>query len=416
MNDERQSGRGLRENAVNLVTDAVVRARLVTSAPARGVLKWLQRSSGVDWAAEGLLDGVEGQARSERAQLLEQLACGGIAVSELRQAVAEDRLAILPVERLLSGDELYTFPELAEAAGMDIEALRGDLMSLGLPAPPVASKAFDEHDLGAARAAAAFREAGLDERGLRSVGRVVSQGLRSIATASRELIGEAALEPGVGEQQLAVRYAQLAETLTPHLETVVTHALRLHLRDGNSREVIRDTDRDSGMLPDTVRMSLAFADLADFTALSRSEPPRRVAEVADRFAALASKAARPHAQLIKLLGDGALLAAEEPGAAVDASLKLAHTAAQDPAGLPPVRIGIATGPVIRHRGDVYGTPANLAARLSQLAEPGSVVADDPTRDDRPELSWRGLPEQRVKGFSRPRNLFALDTASQQAVN
>jgi adenylate cyclase len=298
---------------------------------------------------------------------------------------------------LLSGDELYTFPELAEAAGMDIEALRGDLMSLGLPAPPVASKAFDEHDLGAARAAAAFREAGLDERGLRSVGRVVSQGLRSIATASRELIGEAALEPGVGEQQLAVRYAQLAETLTPHLETVVTHALRLHLRDGISREVIRDTDRD-------------------FTALSHSEPPRRVAELADRFAALASKAARPHAQLIKLLGDGALLAAEEPGAAVDASLKLAHTAAQDPAGLPPVRIGIATGPVIRHRGDVYGTPANLAARLSELAKPGSVVADDPTRDDRPELSWRGLPEQRVKGFSRPRNLFALDTASQQAVN
>nr|MBA3865518.1 adenylate/guanylate cyclase domain-containing protein [Solirubrobacterales bacterium] len=53
----------------------------------------------IDFAAEGLLDDLEGEALTARLALLEQLERDGASVEELRDAVAAGRLALLPVER-----------------------------------------------------------------------------------------------------------------------------------------------------------------------------------------------------------------------------------------------------------------------------------------------------------------------------
>ena len=55
----------------------------------------------VDFEAEGLLEGVEGSAREARLELLRELADEGVPLEELRVAVEEQRLALLPVERVL---------------------------------------------------------------------------------------------------------------------------------------------------------------------------------------------------------------------------------------------------------------------------------------------------------------------------
>jgi len=52
-----------------------------------------------DLEAEGLLDGLEGETRKARARLLARLADDGVSVEELRRAIAEDRLVLVPVER-----------------------------------------------------------------------------------------------------------------------------------------------------------------------------------------------------------------------------------------------------------------------------------------------------------------------------
>ena len=57
----------------------------------------------IDFEGEGLLKGTRGRAREARSELLEQLAEDGVGLDELKRAVAEDRLALLPVERLLAG-------------------------------------------------------------------------------------------------------------------------------------------------------------------------------------------------------------------------------------------------------------------------------------------------------------------------
>jgi hypothetical protein len=51
-----------------------------------------------DFAREGLLKGLRGKKHAARLELLEELWKQGVPLDELREAVAEDRLAILPAE------------------------------------------------------------------------------------------------------------------------------------------------------------------------------------------------------------------------------------------------------------------------------------------------------------------------------
>src|SRR3954468_3169043 len=75
-----------------------------------------------DWAAEGLLDGLASDAeRAARVELLDRLETDGCDTDELRRAVAENRLSLLPVERLLTKDRRYTKEEAAELTGLSVE-------------------------------------------------------------------------------------------------------------------------------------------------------------------------------------------------------------------------------------------------------------------------------------------------------
>ena len=57
----------------------------------------------MDFEAAGLLDGLEGEERAARLDLLERLATEGVGLDELTAAVAEDRLALVSVDRVLGG-------------------------------------------------------------------------------------------------------------------------------------------------------------------------------------------------------------------------------------------------------------------------------------------------------------------------
>ena len=87
-----------------------------------------------DFAAEGLLEGLEDEEREARLELLGQLHEAGVALEDLRQAVREERLVLLPVELELGiGGERYTLAELAERSGLSAEFLVTQRLALGLP-------------------------------------------------------------------------------------------------------------------------------------------------------------------------------------------------------------------------------------------------------------------------------------------
>src|SRR5918999_1711763 len=79
----------------------------------------------VDFEAEGLLDGLEDEnARAARLDLLRQLHEKGVPLEELRKAVEEERLPLLPAELVLEGEgPRYTREEVAEKSGVDDDTL-----------------------------------------------------------------------------------------------------------------------------------------------------------------------------------------------------------------------------------------------------------------------------------------------------
>jgi adenylate cyclase len=60
--------------------------------------------SGIDFESERLLEGLSGRQREARLALLQELADDGVPLEELRRAVEENRLVLLPVERVASSD------------------------------------------------------------------------------------------------------------------------------------------------------------------------------------------------------------------------------------------------------------------------------------------------------------------------
>ncbi len=97
----------------------------------------------VDFAAEGLLDGLEGEEeRTARRRLLARLHRAGVSLDELRQAVAENRLAVLPVELVLAAEGRYTAQELAERSGLSVQFLARLRQALGLSLPDPSARAY----------------------------------------------------------------------------------------------------------------------------------------------------------------------------------------------------------------------------------------------------------------------------------
>ena len=80
--------------------------------------------AGIDFEAEGLLGNLTGKAREARLALLNELADQGVSLEELKRAVEENRLVLLPVERVFdSGTQHYTARQIAELAGLEHDFL-----------------------------------------------------------------------------------------------------------------------------------------------------------------------------------------------------------------------------------------------------------------------------------------------------
>src|SRR5262249_40338945 len=167
---------------------------------------------------------MSGKARGARLALLRDLHDAGVPLDELRRAVDEDRLALLPVERVFdSGDERYTAQEVAERVGLDYDFLVKLLQALGAPIPedePV----YGEADVEAAKRAKLFLDAGLPEEGVLETSRLIGIEMANLADANRDMVGEVFTQPGVDEHELALRYAAAAETMAPLLGETLLHA------------------------------------------------------------------------------------------------------------------------------------------------------------------------------------------------
>ena len=149
----------------------------------------------------------------------------------------------------------------------------------------------------------------------------------------------------------------------------------------------------------TSEATVAFVDLAGFAALTEVHGDDRAVELVEEFEGFAAAALGPRDRLVKMLGDAAMFAFADPGAALAALRRVIGTCLNAP-GFPLPRAGIHHGPVVERAGDLFGRTVNLAARVADQARGGEVVV---TREVAKAASDAGL-EVTYVGLYRLRNL------------
>jgi adenylate cyclase len=352
----------------------------------------------IDFEAEGLLDGLEGEARAARLRLLRELGERGVSLSELRRSVEEGRLALVPVERVLSGEgSRYTPDEVAERAGVDRDFLDRQWRALGMALAADGERVYTDRDVEAARRIAALREAGLADEDILEIARLLGMTMSQLAAANRSVVATTFVSEDDTEYETGMRLAAAAEAFLPLATESLGYVLNLHLREQIRHDAFAGGDELGAA--SAQRVAVCFADMVGFTRLGETLTPDHLGAVTGRFGELAAAAVEPPARLVKLIGDAAMIVGPDPGGIVDSALDLIEAAAGEGSDFPILRAGVALGEALPRGGDWYGRPVNLASRITDRARPASVLADGDVHaalEDRYEWSFAG--QKRLKGI------------------
>jgi adenylate cyclase len=356
----------------------------------------------VDFAKAGLLDGLTGADRDARERLLKQLASDGFSLAELKAAVAEDRLPLLLVERVLGGR--YTASDIERETGAPAGLLLRMRRLVGLPEAGPDDRAFSEEDMTAARSIRMFLDAGFEEQAIAEISRVVGEAMGRVAATLTASFAQTFLQAGDSEEDVAIRFAALAEQLTPAFAPVLVATLKAHLREAVHRGVLGRAEREAGGVAGAQQLAVCFADLVGFTRLGGQVEIEELGGVAGRFGELANDVVRPPARLVKTIGDAAMFVSADPGSLVDTALSLLEAAER--AELPALRAGIAFGTATQRAGDYFGHSVNLASRVTGAARPGSVLCTREVRDAAADgFDWSSAGRFKLKGLREPEALY-----------
>jgi adenylate cyclase len=357
---------------------------------------------------EGLLDGLDGAERAARLTLIQRLLGDGCTPVELRAANDAGRLALLPVERLLAKRRRHSIRDGMRAAAMSEEFAVRNHRTLGLPLPDLDEPVYDDEQLENLKVLMTMLEAGLPEDDVHLLGRILGQSSRRMAEAIVEILTRGLARPGDTEADVALRLADFAAAMLPVVDRITGSVLRLHLLDVTQSEAVLNLEGEVSASDVTV----AFADLAGFTALSDELSIEELGRVAGRFEDLVIEVAEPPVRLVKVLGDGAMLVCADADPLVRSMLDLVDAAAAE-GYLPPVHAGVAHGPALHSAGDWLGRTVNVAARLCAAAPPGAVLATPQVRTAAANgIVWQDAGAYELRGISEP--VPALRAGTQRA--
>ena len=351
-----------------------------------------------DIEALGLLDDLQGRARQERAELIEWLLARGFDVDQIR---GEFSPMLLPAIRLVGGDGVLVSPrEISESSGVSLELLQRLHRAAGLvgaddPDARLQSRADAESVVAAAR----LVDVGLDPQQVVLIVRMLMDGLTGAAVSMRQAALHALLHPGATELELAQALEALTHHAEPILGPMVDALLKLALRHSVETEAINAVERTAGTLPGAREVAVAFADLVGFTRLGEQMPPEDLGLLAFRLADLAHDVVASPVQFVKTIGDAVMLVCSDPLKLLVTVLDLVDAAAAE--DFPRLRVGLAFGHAINRAGDWYGSPVNLASRVTGAAPASTVRVTEPARraiGDPAGIEWSAPEARHLKGI------------------
>jgi adenylate cyclase len=305
------------------------------------------------------------------------------------------------LQRVLLGDDpRHTSEVVAQAAGVDVPEARRLWRALGFP-DAGEQAAFTDADLHAlSTLAAAVRGGAIDFDTAVRLTRAVGQTMARLADWQVATLAPRVEQLEAGPEATGSRIGsalRLADQVGAPFEELIVYAWRRHLAAAVTRlEALGANDEDLH----TVQVTVGFADLVSFTALSNEMDEDRIGDMVEIFESrCADVVAGRHGRVIKTLGDSVLFVSEDPVRAMEIALSIVEVIGKDQR-LPDVRLGLATGAVVMRLGDVFGPPVNLAARLTGVARRNRVITDEATAERLPagDFDARALPPRPLRGF------------------
>ena len=305
--------------------------------------------------------------------------------------LSADRIAIKALEaRLLGGERKLRRREVAAGAGLSLLSARKLWRALGFPNLGDEEVAFTERDQAALKTTVDLVRTGkLTEEAAISVTRAIGQMTdRMVVWQIEALVEDMVHEQGVTDAMARKRLVNELPALVDPLEEMLVYSWRRQLNAAVHRLAVRaeaglqaseegrEGDEDDAPLP--LARAVGFADLVSYTSLSRRMNEQTLAKLVQRFEnKCAEIISVGGGRLVKTVGDEVLYIAETPAAGAEISLALAEAFTRDEI-LPEARVAMVWGRILSRLGDIYGPTVNLAARLTTLADPGTVLIDSMT--------------------------------------
>ena len=179
------------------------------------------------------------------------------------------------------------------------------------------------------------------------------------------------------------------------------------------------TAGEPGLRPVAVRtenLAVVFTDIVGYTARtgqqSREENARMLAEH-DRLLLPLVRAFG--GRKVKSIGDALLLTFRSPTDSVLCGMALQDRLARHNASLPEperlvIRVAISLGEVRLDRGDIFGEPVNVAARVEHETPPGEVWLTDAVQlsMNRAEVPLAEVGTRELKGISQPVRIWRVE--------
>jgi class 3 adenylate cyclase len=356
--------------------------------------------------ADGPLTAVCASTQDDGEGAVEALVNLGVAPQEAAEYVRRGDPEGAVFDRvLLSGRKLRTVSaaEIESQGGLAGSEVAGLMEAFGLPRPRAADPVFTPEE---ARVLVALRE--LDElwpAELRmQTARVYGAMLAGIARAEAQAF-QIYTEPHVraerGDTAAHLNALRSAfERLLPLADPLLLGVHRRWLEHELAQRAVSAAERTAGSagLPGSVEVTFLFCDLKDFTAYAEGHGDAAAISAIDRFFDVVAHERGPTGQLVKTLGDGAMLVYDEPADAVAAGGRV--IAAMRAPGLPAVHASAHRGVAIARSGDYFGGSVNLAARLLALARGDELLAtEEVVKRCRGTFEWKPAGERTLRGVA-----------------
>ena len=287
--------------------------------------------------------------------------------------------------------------ELASRAGVDLDVARQLWAAMGFVASEPGVATFTDADLAALAKVNRTLSTHPADVVVQQT-RVLSSLLARVADVVAETMSgdiAALRESGMNDTEVAA--TTIADTQLLDTSGLIDYLFRRQLVTALAHQLTVTAGDERVEAPITV----FFADLVGYTALSQELGDAELAHLVTRFQSVAFEViGSGGGRVVKTLGDEVMVVCDDPSAATAMACRLVQLCAED-ADLPELRVGLAHGPVLAIANDYFGTTVNLASRLTSIARPGTILASDTVHDAVPELDggrWARLRVRRIKGI------------------